>query len=269
MNTEKSYVVPKLDVMSIAGRETGRDLREYASILGFANADALLNWIKDKNVLDIGSGLGMFAFDVMRRKNSEFANIISLNPGAADECFVQKQKDIMMCLLRDHKPSSLLDDKVYDRQGALKLLELLKMRTVAALWGAKYVEKTNGRDGLTKEKEVWAGLPFGDESFDRIVSVYSLPFYFGSKKLHNEDSLSKGVVEEILEKETEEEIIHVLKDIYRILKSGGECRFGPGSINPIFNKLIENDTAKSFGFEVENDKKHNVIILKKPLKELK
>jgi SAM-dependent methyltransferase len=82
-------------------------------------------------------------------------------------------------------------------------------------------------------------MPFADSSFDLIVSRSSMPFVLGSKQ----------------------EVISFMKEINRILKDGGEFRFGPGMggfNNKIYNKgeLFTEEEEKSLSRDERVERKN-------------
>lgn len=64
------------------------DRSDYPGILGFASKAEMYKWLEGKKVLDIGSGMGFFALDVMKEKGEDFSYIVSLNPHLKDKGFV-------------------------------------------------------------------------------------------------------------------------------------------------------------------------------------
>jgi ubiquinone/menaquinone biosynthesis C-methylase UbiE len=70
--------------------ETSRGLEGYTLGLGFKNKDELINYIKDKKILDVGSGSGILAKEIALNKIK--AEVISFNPRLAMKYFRQKEK---------------------------------------------------------------------------------------------------------------------------------------------------------------------------------
>lgn len=119
---------------------TARGVEEHFQDLGLKLED-----FKDKKILDIGSGLNQFAFEL--RKLISGVDITSFDP--------------FYLLSREER------EKVYERgyeDGPEKLKELLDQ-----------LEDTEIASSLVGGRS--EDMPFPDETFDLIISHYSSPFY--------------------------------------------------------------------------------------------
>lgn len=149
----------------------------YPDLLGFKNAQELLEYVKNKTVLDLGAGFGQLRRDIVEKHPDFPVNIVSVEPRLAKKEF----------------------------------RELANPDGVAA--------QTTDKVGGGSVAASWSHLPFADESFDAIFSVFAFPYW--AKDLH------WG------------EVRQVCDEILRITKNGGEIRLAPYSGSNLLMQYLE------------------------------
>lgn len=137
----------------------------YPDLLGFKDAHELLEYLKNKTVLDLGAGFGQLRRDIVEKHPDVPTNIISVEPRLA----IAEFRNIS-------NPDGV----------AMKTTEKVKGGSVAATWDH---------------------LPFADESFDSILSVFAFPYW--AKDLGWD------------------ELKQVSDEMLRVTKKGGEIRLAP------------------------------------------
>ncbi|MFA6426903.1 MAG: class I SAM-dependent methyltransferase [Candidatus Magasanikbacteria bacterium] len=197
-------VYPEIPLERRVVKPTDRGLKEghfkspYDQCLGFEHKEDFVEWLKDKNVLDIGSGYGMLMLDVAEEKGASFSHIFNLGAHEYGDEFDEKLRKI---IIREFN----LD--INTREGKTKLeqaIEFYKTRTIKAVWPAKYISE--GKEELeVKQSEFWSSLPFANCSLDRVISNYAFPLYENDLKARQK----------------------VLKEIARVLRQNGEMRLAP------------------------------------------
>jgi len=161
-------------------REVGNDVLKgegYPDILGFSTSQELLEYLKGKTVLDLGSGFNQFRRDIIEKHPDFPINIISVEPRLAIPAFREISNP----------------DHVAD-----KTTNSVKGGSVAANW---------------------ENLPFTDNSFDRVLSVFAFPYWVKNGEW---GQIQKGCDE-----------------IIRITKSGGEIRLAPFTYGNLFTRYLE------------------------------
>lgn len=166
---------------------TAQGISRYAESLGFLKRIEFLEWIKNKTTLDIGSGLGFLQRELSQEPDFSDTHIINLDPSIDSPTFSKEVND--------------LNEKKQD-----------------------LFTKTEQTFRALSVKATSMALPFGDETFDRIVSSYSISWYY----CENDDY---------------EKFSTTLKEITRILKHEGEARLGPVEDRANIRRfLIENNS---------------------------
>jgi len=183
-------------------RGLGEDDREklgyedYYEIFGFKNRSEFLEWIKDKEVLDLGSGYGGLTHDLHKMNFQSEGHVLSINPDFSNPKHKETLKDMIKATLSKTKhDGSLKSDEELNKEVDSYVANYFK-KSIAAKWAGKFKNKKGGEE---KYK-----LPFRDGVFDRVLCSYSFSFYSDL-----------------------EEIPDALQDMIDILKPGGELRIVP------------------------------------------
>lgn len=77
-------------------RETGRTIETLASEIGFESEGAFIASIEGKTVLDVGSGWGWLAKEVMGRKIK--AEVYSVNPRLSISAYKKMERDSTLAI---------------------------------------------------------------------------------------------------------------------------------------------------------------------------
>lgn len=217
----------------------------YPKMLGFENKAVFLEWIKDKTVLDLGSGYGVIARDVKLEEEKTGANyntkIVSLNPTFSKEGFRgiadKEAREYFTYTGRLPPPSNSDENK-------------------------ELVRTINDAHSQNAVAGTWNNLPFVDNAFDRVMATYSFPYYELTWK-------SK--------KAGEQKLLEIVQEVKRVLKPGGEARFYPvlpplldsssadkKSIEPYLVNLIRRDSTLECRVVIPNqpDSRECVIMTK-------
>lgn len=152
---------------------------------------------KGKSVLDLGSG-AYESFGVNARKDG--VRVVSVNPALAEE-------DHRRLLLEDNRMSP--DDRKHKFGRRV-------IRTVRTL--VHDIRPGN----MTVAAEAQA-LPFCDEAFDGVVSVYGVPHYLYPMARADSDAKKLALYTDDKRQESVEEIRQALSEIARVLKPGGKA----------------------------------------------
>lgn len=178
---------------------TRNELSNYPEVFGFGsgtveeNKQIFLDWIKGKKILDAGSGLSNFFHDLYSRYITQYEKkdrpfLVSMEPYLSDPGFRQKTKDSALLRMRHIQG--------FDGEEAEKVFAAMPLQKIAARWPSDFEKKHKTGNNF---------LAFQDNSFDIVLSGYSFPFWMMDSA----------------------EVPYVLREFYRILKSGGEIRFAP------------------------------------------
>lgn len=131
--------------------ETARDVVAYARLFGFERKGDFVDYLKKhRSILDLGSGLGMFARDVARLiLEAERPMVVSMNPRIVD--------------------------------GETRLLNRKKADDIARVrWRVEPDEEIERLQKFYDKGAVaarWPDFPFKNCSFDLILSSFAFPIY--------------------------------------------------------------------------------------------
>lgn len=201
----RSTVGAAVDGSDLEGLKNGnydRDLNEYTKLLSTAEEPFDIHDWKGKVLLDIGSG-GKARFATGAEKQG--AHVISLNPALVDDSHRASLKQGVE-EANSQWAAEKADLKEDYRQRFGKLIGSVALRR--RMRGISETLVAPSVAGLAQQ------LPFRDDSFDGIVSVYGSPYY-----LHH--------VDEAYTEETRARdkvlISQAFDEVVRVLKPGGKA----------------------------------------------
>ena len=174
-------------------RPTLRGIEEVGRALGLGKEE-----FKNKTVLDIGSGFGGLALDLVNLPELK-TQIVSLDPR-----YTKESLNKSLIELQDKCEKEGVDPPK-NEQGLADLKKELKITSPVALFEAASELKKRKQAMVAGFAEL---LPFRDESFDMVVSTYAIPVGI-------EDSPKR--------------IQKAIQEIERVLKINGEAYLGPVS----------------------------------------
>ena len=191
---------------------------DLAQLLGFKDNEDFIKWIEGKRVLDMGSGLGGLAVSVADLGIN--AHVVSLDINMGSSEFKEHQKGHI---------AGYYQSELEDNPGLkTKVLDLQKEHNRLAVKGA------------------WPELPFGNETFDRVISANSFP---------TRDVSTTDQVELLIER------------LSQVLKEEGEIRLSPVFPNANRKYRLLDESGGISNFLSEQLEKNSLKAELFPLKE--
>lgn len=173
--------------------ETRRGLDDYAALLKFSSANSLINILRDKRVLDLGSGGGMLAKECAQRGVS--SEIHSLNPRLA----VSKWR------MRERQATRKC---VYGMFASYYFDWLVRIFSKQLISKEEMVAQLQSTHDATAVAALADQLPYKDASFDVILDMMG-PIYYSA---------------------TVDELYFNMSEALRVLKPGGMMLCGASEI---------------------------------------
>src|SRR3989344_3406297 len=152
--------------------ENGREnlgYEDYYEIFGFRNREEFLAWIKDKEVLGLGSGYGGLTHDLHKIDFQSKGRVLSVNPDFANSRYKEVLRDMIKATLsKTRQDGTPKNDDELDKEIDSYVANYFK-KAIAAKWVGKFKNKKG-----EEEKYV---LPFRDGVFDIVLCSYSFSYY--------------------------------------------------------------------------------------------
>lgn len=168
----------------------------YHNIFGFKNKAEFVEYIRHKEVLDLGSGYGGLTHDLYGMNFQSGGHVLSVNPEINHPNYRYALPFMIKATLSKVKVDGTPKSNEELDSEVVAYTENYFKKAVAAKWAGKFINKKGQEEKFT--------LPFRDGVFDMILSSYSFSYYSDHT-----------------------DIPRALEDMVRILKPGGELRIVP------------------------------------------